>query len=153
MAASIPSPFITFDTATNIFSITPTTGADIGVFTVTVTIHDSISYSNSSSFTVTVTNTAPYFTIASFPVFNSRFNKTSSLQITEFADDESNPITLEASLLVSGTAYPLPAFISITGNTIYSNPTLISQIGLHTLRLKISDGSGQFNTKDISLLL
>jgi hypothetical protein len=51
---------------------------------------------------VDIINTAPYFTVTSFPVFNSTFNSISSLKIVEVADDESNPITFSAKLFVSG---------------------------------------------------
>ena len=98
-----------------------------------------------------MTNTAPYFTVPSFPVFLSSFNIVSSIQILDIRDNESNPIILSAELLVSGILYPLPSYLSITGSTIYSAPTLIADIGLHTLRLKISDGGGLFSTMDMAL--
>lgn len=73
-----------------------------------------------------MTNTAPYFTVASFSVFESHVNTATSRQIIEMIDDESNPITLSASLMVAGIANALPSFISIVGDTIVSTPLLIS---------------------------
>jgi hypothetical protein len=61
-------------------------------------------------------------------------------------DDESNPITLSATYVVSSFTYPLPSFLIIAGDTIVSNPTLKTQIGLYNLNLKITDDGGLFNT-------
>jgi hypothetical protein len=99
-----------------------------------------------NTFTVTVTNSAPYFTVASFPVFESPYYASTSRKIIEMKDDESNPITLSATHIVSTLTYSLPSFITIVGDTIVSNPTLTSQIGVYNLNLKISDGDGLFST-------
>jgi hypothetical protein len=70
-------------------------------------------------------------------------------------DDESNPITLTFSttnvkLVFHGTfKSTIPSFISIVGDTIVSNPTAASHIGVYTVNLNISDGSGLFSTQDI----
>ena len=61
-------------------------------------------------------------------------------------DDESNPITLTATYVVSGITQAFPSFITIVGDTIVLNPTLTSQIGVYNLILKITDGGGLFNT-------
>jgi hypothetical protein len=61
-------------------------------------------------------------------------------------DDESNPITLSASYVVSSITYPSPSFLTIVGDTIVSNPMLKSEIGVYNLTLKISDGGGLFST-------
>ncbi len=69
------------------------------------------------------------------------------------ADAESNPVILEAYLVVGATSHPLPySFLSIApGNTIVSRPQLISQIGLHKLMLKISDGGGLYSIDYMTL--
>ncbi len=85
------------------------------------------------------------------PIFFSQLNFTSSTKILDVKDDESNPITLSAQLLVSGFSYPLPSYLSILGNTIISTPTQLSDVGLHLLRLKISDGGGLFSTMNLLL--
>lgn len=105
----------------------------------------------SKTLTVTVVNTAPHFTVTSFAAFKSPLNSVSSRQITEMIDDETNPITLSATLIVSVFSYALPAFISITGDTIVSSPTALSHIGSYTLKLKIMDGGGLFSTQNIVL--
>jgi hypothetical protein len=61
-------------------------------------------------------------------------------------DDESNPITLSATYIVQWIVYPIPSFITIVNDTIVSNPTSKTQIGLHNLNLKITDGDGLFST-------
>jgi hypothetical protein len=61
-------------------------------------------------------------------------------------DNESNPITLSGSHVVSGFYYTLPSFITIVGDTIISNPTITSQIGVYNIDLKIMDGGGLFST-------
>lgn len=111
MTTSIPASFITFNTATNVFSITPAAVADIGVWTVTITLTDTLSNSNTSPFTVTVTNVPPAYVVPSviYPSITIPLNSVKEVPIFPNYDPEGGSV----SVLVSDSfAVPVNSIVA-----------------------------------------
>jgi hypothetical protein len=123
--SSLPN-FVTFESATRTYSINPVSSSDIGIFTISVSLSDSL-LTASYTFAITVVNTAPTF--ASNPVAQTvNWKNSITYQLPTYSDAETNTVTL--TTVQTGQA-ALPTFVTfdLPTRTYTLNPTAPTDIG------------------------
>jgi len=120
-----------------VYTIAPSTSADIGSFKIEVLLTDG-SLSSIYAFTITVVNTAPTFS-SSLTAQNVTLTNTIAYQLPTFSDPEGNTLTLDT--MEKGQSY-LPSFVSFDSNswTYKINPMASNLIGTTTtIEIVLSD--------------
>jgi hypothetical protein len=124
-----------------IIEANPTSPANVGTYTISLTVSDT-SLTVTSSFVVTVANTPPRFT-GTLPSHTLSVNSLGSYDISAlFVDDDGNPLTMTATSSFAGaTALTLPAGILTlpTWSTVAIAPTLMTEVGIYLITLTVSD--------------
>ena len=119
----------------------PTTPADVGTYTISLSVSDSALFVT-SSFVVTVANTPPRFT-GTLPSDILSVNSIGSYDLSAlFVDDDGNPLTMTAtSSFAGGSALNLPAGILTlpTWSAVAIAPTQMTEIGIYLITVTVSD--------------
>jgi hypothetical protein len=135
----IPS-WISIDALNQVFTFTPTTFADVGVYTITITLDDSNLASN-TAFTVTVINRPPMYDTAgvTYIAVSVHLNYKEHVMIPSFHDPDGSDAYAQ---IYDPTPVPvlwsiLPDFSKIT-----FEPTGFNELGVHNAFVRLYDAAG-----------
>ena len=129
---SLPT-FVSFNSATRTYFISPSSVSQIGTYSIQVTLSDSV-LTSSYQFSIAVTNTAP--TIGSQTAVDQIVSINQIVQYTLPSpyDADSDPITTSFSVT------PSASFVSLSSSGILQfGPTLISDMGTYIITITLSD--------------
>jgi hypothetical protein len=111
-------------------NIISTSYADVGTYNLIMRLFDDLESTN-YEFQVSITNSAPYF-IDTIPNYEFKNNITISYALPTYIDNEGNSI----SILLS----PALSWAKIKNNSLEISRPPLSQTGIHSMTLTISDG-------------
>ncbi|MBI5880865.1 tandem-95 repeat protein, partial [archaeon] len=117
--------------------------ADVGIWTVTVTVNDSKGSSDFDTFTITVIDVEHYPQLSPYPIPNQRVkvNKTLSLNISAYDEDGNLDVfgdnTSLFDITTAGTGESKTGSISFTAND--------TDVGMHWVNITIKDTTNRYN--------
>lgn len=118
-------------------TFSPTSFTQVGTYSVTASVCNSISSCTTYPFTVTFANTAPTFATPSSTAITVGVGVTITYTLPAQTDAEGDSISLTS--FTTGQS-SLPVFIARSGSTYTISPTLASQIATYSIDAKICDG-------------
>ena len=139
--------WISIDAQNQVFTFTPTTFSDVGVWTITITLDDSNLVSN-TDFTVTVINRPPIYdtTGVTYIAVIVYLNYKEDIMIPSFHDPDGSDAYAQ---IYDPTAIPvlwsvLPDFSKIT-----FEPTGFDEVGVHNAFVRLYDAGGAFTDTSV----
>ena len=139
--------WVSIDALNQVFTFTPTTFSDVGVWTITITLDDTNLVSN-TPFTVTVINRPPIYdtTGVTYIAVIVYLNYKEEVMIPSFHDPDGSDSYAQ---IYDPTAVPvlwsvLPDFSKIT-----LEPTGFNEVGVHNAFVRLFDAGGAFTDTSI----